>query len=418
MKIFNIDYAMSLPEKFKVLHMAMDELYAKRQEDFQKSNPLNEIYQIYPLKSFQKTFGSSTGFKQAFEQTVDYATYPGFTNGDGFKSTVSYKPFNGKVQFTWQTLLEADMEGIRDTLKEYQISWQRQVVEFGMFALTAFFGGKVYDKVSKTYLKINSADTPDGDTLNEVHNAVFTNAHTVVKTDEMSTTEFNALKQSNKFYVDVKLDGTDPLAHMKIADALNQIKVYMAKYLDDNGKRAGVTGRKKIVGTEDAHMNAVIKSILAANDFSYCTGKPSLNPVKEGFDTYFTPYLDGNIDQPIPQFAVNSTTGYAAGLLILDNEYNKSNHGPMMVERIGFSMKAVTTDEPEGIKYLGKQAFNFACPSWRGIAYLRLGRPTADGDGSWDDIDTYTEVVPAVYPQAVSVISSETNPIFTKAVAE
>ena len=39
----------------------------------------------------------------------------------------------------------------------------------------------------------------------------------------MTDAEFNAAKQSNKFYIDVKLDGTDPLAYAKIADGLHQI---------------------------------------------------------------------------------------------------------------------------------------------------------------------------------------------------
>lgn len=411
MRFFNIDEALKLPQTFNVLHNALDELYARRQEEFQKSNPLTQIYKTVPLNQFQKSFGSSTGYKQAFERTVDYAAYPGFTSGDGFRATVSYKPFNGKVVFTWQTLLEADMEGIRDDLKNYQIAWQRQIVEFGMFALTAFFGGKVYDKVSKTFLKINSADTPDGDTMNEVKNPVFTKNHTVVRSEGMSDSEFNSMKQSNKFYVDVALDGSDPLAHLKVANVLNQIKVYMSKLLDDNGKRAGVSGRKKLVGTEDAHMNAVVASILATEDFSYAVGKPTLNPVKGAFDTYFTPYLDGNFDQPIPQFAVGAN-GHAKGLLILDQEYNNSNNGPMMVERVPFSMKAVKTDEPEGIKYLAKQAFDFFCPSWRGIAYLHIGVPEGTpASGTWDDPNTFTELTPAVYGPAVTIINSETNPI-------
>ena len=123
MKFFNIDEALKLPQTFNVLMNAMDELYAKRQEEFQKSNPLTEIYQTVNLNQFQKSFGSSTGFKQAFEQTVDYAAYPGFSSGDGFRATISYKPFNGKVVFTWQTLLEADYSGIKDTLDNYQIAW-------------------------------------------------------------------------------------------------------------------------------------------------------------------------------------------------------------------------------------------------------------------------------------------------------
>lgn len=422
MKFFNIDEALKMPQTFNVLMNAMDELYAKRQEEFQKSNPLKEIYQTVSLNQFQKSFGSSIGFKQAFERTVDYAAYPGFSSAEGFKATVSYKPFNGKVVFTWQTLLEADYTGIKDTLSDYQIAWQRQLVEFGMFAITAFFGTKVYDKVSKTYLKINSADTTDGDPMTETKNPVFTNAHTIVKTEGMSAEEFNAMKQSNKYFVNIKLDGSDPLAPAKLANALYQIKVRMNKLFDDNGKRAGLRGRKKIVATEDAQLNSVLRMVLAADDFSKEVGKPTLNEVKDGFSTYFTPYLDGNTDQPIPQFATG-TDGIAHGLLILDDEYNKSNHGPMMVERVGFSMKAVKTDEPEGIKYLAKQAFDFFCPTWRGVAYVYIGNPAdvygggSDAANAWANPASFTEIKPAIFAKAVQVVNTAENPVNTKEVA-
>lgn len=416
MKFFNIDEALKLPQTFNVLMNALDELYAKRQEEFQKSNPLKEIYQTVTLNQFQKSFGSSIGFKQAFERTVDYAAYPGFSSGDGFKTTISYKPFNGKVVFTWQTLLEADYSSIKDTLSDYQIAWQRQLVEFGMFALTAFFGGKVYDGVSKTYLKINSADTVDGDPMSDIKNPVFTNAHTVVKTEDMTAAQFNALKQSNKYFVNIKLDGSDPLAPAKLANALYQIKVRMNKLFDDNGKRAGLRGRKKIVATEDAQLNAALRGVLAADDFSKEVGTPTLNQVKDGFNTYFTPYLDGNFDQAIPQFATGND-GIAHGMLILDDEYNKANHGPMMVERVGFSMRAVKTDEPEGIKYLAKQAFDFFCPSWRGIAYVYIGNPaTVYGNGdvpanAWANPATFTEITPVVFAKAVQVVNPTTAPV-------
>lgn len=413
MRFFNIDEALKLPQTFNILHNALDELYAKRQEEFQISNPLNQIYKTVPLNQFQKSFGSSTGFKQAFERTVDYAAYPGFKNGDGFKTTVSYKPFNGKVVFTWQTILEGDMQGIKDTLSDFQVAWQRQVVEFGMFALTAFFGKKVYDQVSKTWIKIQSADTPDGDVLNDTHNPVFCKEHTVVRSEGMSDTEFNSLKQSNKFYVNIDMSGNDPLAQMKLADAIYQIKVYMNKLKDDNGQRAGLRGRKKVVCTEDARLNLMLDSILKAENFSYASGKSELNPVRDAFDTYYTPYLDGNIDQEIPQFA--STNGVARGLLILDDAYNKANNGPMMVERVGFSMKAVKTDEPEGVKYLGKQAFDFFCPSWRGIAYLYIGTPNGAA-GEWDEEKTFTKIEPVVFATAVQIVNPESNPVNTNEV--
>ena len=345
----------------------------------------------------------------------------GFTNGDGFRTTVSYKPFNGKVVFTWQTLLEADPSGISETLKDYQVAWQRQLVQYGMYALTAFFGGKVYDPVAKTYLKITSADTTDGDPMGETHNPVFTNAHTIVKKEDMSAQDIRNAYQSNKYYIPVKLDGTDPLAYAKIADGLNQIKVRMNKLKDDNNQYAGLRGRKKIVSTEDARLNGVIRSILAAENFSDATGKTTLNLVKDGFDTYTTPYLEGNPEQPIPQFATTAD-GYAKGLLMLDPEYNNANKGPMMVERLGFSMKAVKTDDPEGIKYLGKQAFDFFCPSWRGIAYIFIGTEEeldaiynggADAKNTWANKATFTKVDPIAFATAVQVVNNIANPVIT-----
>jgi len=406
MRFFNIDKTLELPQTFNVMHEALDDLYAKRQEEFQKTNPLTYIYKVVPLTQFQKTFGSSTGFKQAFEGTVDYASAAGFTNGDGFRFTIGYKPFSGKVVFTWQALLEADPSGIAETLADYQVAWHRQVVEYGMYALTAFFGGKVYDSVSKTYLQLTSADTLDGDTMNPVKNAVFSKAHTIVRREGMSDAEFNAMKQSNKFYINVNLNGSDPLAYAKLANGLYQIKVLMNKYLDDNGKRAGVRGRKSIVMTEDAHLNSAIRSVLAADDFSAAVGKPTLNPVKDDFDIFTTSYLDGNYEQAIPQFA--TTGGVARGLMLLDKEYNTANKGPMMVERVAFSMKPVKTDDPEGIKYMGKQAFDFFCPSWRGIAYVYIGLP-GGSDGAWNDPATFTEITPVANPLAVAITNTVTT---------
>ena len=77
-----------------------------------------------------------------------------------------------------------------------------------------------------------------------------------------------------------------------------------------------------------------------------------------------------------------------------------------MVERVGFTMKAVKTDEPEGIKYLAKQAFDFFCPSWRGIAYVHIGKPEGvKASGAWNDPDTFDEIVPVAFGTPVAITS-------------
>ena len=402
MRFFNIDKTLELPQTFNVMHEALDDLYAKRQEEFEKTNPLTYIYKMVPLTQFQKTFGSSTGFKQAFEGTVDYSTATGFTNGDGFKFTIGYKPFSGKVVFTWQALLEADPKGISETLDQYQTAWHRQIIQYGMFALTAFFGGKIYDSVSKTYLLLTSADTPDGDTMNPVKNPVLFKSHTIVRREGMADAEFTAMQQSNKFYINVALDGSDPLAYAKLANCLYQIKSLMNNYLDDNGQLAGVSGRKSLVMTDDAHLKMALKSVLAAQDFTQAVGIPTLNPIQGEFDLFPTPYLQGNYNQAIPQFA--ATNGLAKGILLLDKDYNAANKGPMMVERVAFSMKPHETKDPEGMIYMGKQAFDFFCPSWRGVAYIYIGYPNGSG-GAWNDPATFTAITPVANAMAVAVTS-------------
>ena len=97
---------------------------------------------------------------------------------------------------------------------------------------------------------------------------------------------------------------------------------------------------------------------------------------------------------------------------MLDPEYNNANKGPMMVERLGFTMKAVKTDDPEGIKYLGKQAFDFFCPSWRGVVYIHIGKPAGvKASGTWDDPDTFTEITPIAFAKAVSVVNTVTTTV-------
>jgi hypothetical protein len=417
MRYFNIDKGLELPQQFNIMHNALDELYARRQEDFQKQNPLMEIYKMVPLKRFQKSYGSSTGFTQAFEQTVDYASYPGFTSGGGFRTTVSYKAFNGKVVVTWQMILEADYAGITEMVSDFQLAWQRQVIEYGIFALTAFFGGKIFDPVSKSWIKITSADTTDGDPMGDVKNPVFTNAHTIVRKDDMTDAKFDAALQSNKFYIDVALDGSDIGAHQKIANGLYQIKVYMNKLKNDNNKRAGLRGNKHLVMTEDAHLNQAIESVIAAEHFSVASGKTQLNPIKGNFTTYVDSHLDGNDDQPIPQFASdNGIADYAVGMLMLDKTYNKQNKGPIMLERVKFSLDVVKTKDPESTKYLGKQAFDFYCPSWRGLAYILIGNPTTyygldNTANAWANPATFTEVTPVANYGSVNIANIADTPV-------
>ena len=85
-----------------------------------------------------------------------------------------------------------------------------------------------------------------------------------------------------------------------------------------------------------------------------------------------------------------------------------------MVERLGFSMKAVKTDEPEGIKYLGKQAFDFFCPTWRGVAYVYIGDPNDmykkdNKKYAWANPETFDEIKTMAFGKPVTIVNENTN---------
>jgi len=407
MKIFNIDEALRSP-KYKVLsdiNEAMDMLYANRQELFEKDNPLRQIYTKTSLDRFQRTYNSGVGFKQAFEQTTDYSVYPGFSDGEGFKGTISYRIFGGTQIITWQTLLEADRAAIVERIKNWQTAWQRQYVISGLFALTGMFGKKVFDKTSKSWYFINSIDTPDGDIMNPAKNPIFTAKHTIVKTDDMKEADILNNLQSNKFWIDVNLDGSDPFAVQKLANGLQQIKTYMNKLKDDNGQLAGVNGAKKLVTTEDSQLITVLDSILAADNFSDATGKTVLNTMKNGFTRYSTAYLDGDAEHSMPQFATDANAGYAHGILMLDPAFNAANKGPMEVERSPFSVKVVPQDNPEGVLYIGKQLADFTCLTWQGIAYIFVGKESdlSDTATDWNYKSSFTKITPKFFKPTVAI---------------
>ena len=417
MKIFNIDEALRKPTKYKVLNEineAMDMLYASRQELFEKDNPLRQIYNKVSLDRFQRSYNSGIGFKQAFEQTTDFSIYPGFTDAEGFKGTISYRIFGGTQIITWQALMESDKAAIAERIKNWQTAWQRQYVISGMFALTGMFGKKVFDKTSKSYYYINSIDSVDGDVYNTQKNPIFSKKHTIVKTDEMTDADIEANYQSNKFWIEVDLSGEDPFAVQKLANGLQQVKTYQKKLKDDNNQLAGVTGAKKIVCTEDAQLNSVLNAILAADNFSDATGKTILNPMKAGFSLYTTAYLDGDGQHDMPQFAVDEAAGYAHGLLMLDPAFNAANKGPMEVERTPFKVDVVEQKNPEGVLYIGKQCCDFTCLTWQGIAYIFVGteaQMTAQKsklesekkDASWLAKDTFTKITPKFFKPTVAI---------------
>lgn len=397
--IINIDEALKLRSDYNILREPLNEMIRNKQEAWERANPIDMIYVRNSIDRFQVTYTSSIGFGKAFAETNDYAIGPIFNSAEGFAATYRTKTFQGSFIITKQTLEDRELGRAKDDANAFIKRWQGDLVEYSMAALSSGFGEEVTWgnlKDGKSKLKLTSADTTDG-TLDGVKNPLFFNKHTIVKRDEMTATDIQNNYQSNKYYADVDIVGSDPARIAKLADVINTVITNMENYKDDNGKYAGVLGAKTIVCANDPHLKAAIQTALDMDMFK--TGESLYNnPAYKRATLDYTVYLND-----IPQFK------NGLGFLILDKSYNAENHGLEFTERVALTLDVIEQKRPDGIIYYGRQRFDINVATWRGISYVYLGTP-AGSSGDWDDVSTFTEITPlATVVKPVEVVGTVTT---------
>jgi len=391
--IINIDQALKNPSEYNVLREPMNDMLMNIQEAWEKKNPVDFFFARGSINTFQETYSSSIGFEHAFSETSDYGIGPIFNTEEGFSATYRSRTFQGGFTITQQTLEDRLLGKAKGDATAFIKRWHADIVEYCITAIQGGFGqvvnwGSDKDGGVITRLKLDSADTTDGDVLTATKNPLFTNAHTIVKRAKMTAAEITANLQSNAFYADLDLTGSDPAKIAKLADIINQVVTTMENYKDDNNKRAGVLGTKRIVCANDPHLKAALNTALSLEMF----GEQGLNPgYKRCAGVDDTPYL---LDIAATK-QITKVTGskVGQGFFIVDSAYNAENHGLELTERVPFTLNVKKADEaPYGIKYQGRQRWDVNCASWRGITYVYLGNILTDNP-TWCDKTKFTKVV-------------------------
>jgi len=412
--IINIDEALKLRTDYNILQEPLHKMMRDMQEAWERENPIDLIFSRGSIGGFQETYTSSIGFNHAFTETSDYAVGPIFNTAEGFAATYRTRTFQGGFIISQQTLEDGNMRKVKDDASAFTKRWHGDIVEYAIASLAGAFGDDYFwgEGVGSyaqgdagkgaSRLRLNSADTTDGDITNPVKNPLFTKSHKTVKRDNDDDT---VQTQTNIFAVsssDLEIGGNDPAQISKLADVINQVITYMENLKDDNGKRAGVLGDKTIVCGNDAHLKAALATALSTPTF--CQGETTFpNPAKDRAELKVSPYF---LD--IPQCKDGK------GFFIVDKSYNSENHGLEFTERIPFTLDAFLKKEaPRGIKYEGRQRFDINVATWRGVAYVRLGTPAST---DWDYSKTsngstlsnfYTVITPtATIVKPVSVVNT------------
>lgn len=380
--IINIDEALKQRTGYNILREPLNDMLTAQQEAWERENPIDMLFVRGSIDRFQETYTSTIGFEHAFEETSDYNIGPIFNTAEGFAATYRTKTFQGSFIITQQVLEDGLYGRVKDDATQFIKRWHGDIVEYAMTAIDAGFGEeRTYGTgKSQSRLKLQSADTTDGDITTETKNPLFCKTHKTVKREGGS-----AISQSNFFYANVDLLGDDTARLTKLADAINQVITAMENYKDDNGKYAGVLGEKTIVAPNDPQLKAALETILAMDMFKQGESMV-LNPAYKRATLKTTPYLNDII-----ACAKDDTKHMAKGFFIVDKGYNSSNHGPEFTERIPFTLDVINQDRPKGIVYDGRQRFDINVATWRGIAYLYIGTPSST-ETDWNYSGKMTEL--------------------------
>lgn len=372
--IINIAEALENRADYNVLREPINDMLKRKQEAWERQNPIDFLFKRGTIDKFQETYTSSIGFQHAFAETGDYAVAPIFNTHEGFSKVYTTRTFQGGFIITQQVLEDQAYNTVKNTANQFITRWHGDQVEYAMAAIGSGFGKVVTfgdeSNGGESQLMMTSADTADGTLMNATKNPLFTNNHTIVKRKGMSAQQLFDAKQSNSFYVDggIDLSGDDPGKIAKLADIINQVITIMENYKDDNDKYAGVIGAKRIVAPNDARLKAMLESALSMDMFKE-TGP---NPAFKAAELDTTPYL-----RDIPA-VFDKTNGKGVGFFIVDKAYNAENQGPEFTQRIALTMNVDEKKNPYGISYDARERFDINVASWRGIAYVYIGTTAPD----------------------------------------
>lgn len=366
--IINIDQALAERSRYNVLREPLHEMMQAEQEAWEKENPIDLLFNRGTISTFQETYSSTIGFDRAFSETSDFGVGPIFNQAEGFSATYRTRTFQGGFIITQQTLEDGQYGKVKDEASAFGKRWRGDIVDYAMKSLQGAFGKQVeWGDASNggvTRIKLESADTTDGDILTATKNPLFTNKHTIVKRKD-KTYNFGSAgaaagkdNQTNLYALNIDLTSDASNKISALADAINHVITNMENLKDDNGKITGVLGGKDIIIPNDAHLKAALNTALAMDMFDWGDSK-YLNPAYQRATLKSTPYL-------------NDVCGGKV-IFIVDKAYNAANHGLEMTERIPFTLDATELKRPSGIAYDGRQRFDINVATWRGIAAIYLG---------------------------------------------
>lgn len=402
-RIITVDLALDQSSIYKIIEMPTKELLTKTVEEFEKHNPLYDIYNFKSMGQLQETYTSSVGSDRIKRQTAEMAVAELSQGGqEGFSGTKTYRMYSGSYQITKRAILEARQSGnfnaIAYNTADRTKTWLRNNVEDGVRAIMGAFGYTVKGDDGTPYTFVTS-DTVDGLTgqyaVNSARNPLFSKKHTLVRKSGLPsvTSSDSALPgydatlsqwklpdgsiapvQSNIYIAKnangsygIDLLGNDPGKIAKLADLINVIVTNMENQLDDNGKPAGLTGAKDIVAPNDARLVAALNSALNEPMHRGYGDQSIPNPAYKRIANVKTSVYWNTIEA-----LYDKANQRAVGFFIVDKAYMAANNGLEVTQRFPMEVTSEEHKNPAYLDVIFSEGMEFNCLTWRGITYVCL----------------------------------------------
>jgi hypothetical protein len=387
------------------LSSGLNPMLLRMQEAWERDNPITKIFASGTLGGYQETFISGGGFGRVMHENGESGVARIHNPKGGFSKTYTSREFFDGFQISRRLIEDGSKSGIKQTAEEFQRAWNGDKVDYHIKALEGGFGSAVYygdEEDGGSRLKLESADTVDGDPFNPVKNPLFTNAHKTVKwKGSTPITQSNFFGVGDLSMVGLELGGDDPAQLAKLAYLLSYIFTHMETLYNDNGKRAGVIGKKTVVAPVKPMLRAALSTLMKEQSFKGY----GLNPVYDAFEVYETPYLNDNL-----AFSTSNANPQANGILILDSAWNKANKGIESTQRKALEVDVFEDPYTKDIRYQYRERFDINVAHWQGVAYLNLQE---GGSDPWNNASNLTLIKPVstiVKPVSISgIVTTEVS---------
>lgn len=388
--IFNIEEALQ-NSAFNVLQEPIKMILENETEAFEKESIINKVFVKKTTDKYMEEYRSTTAM-DGFKPTEDMEPAGLSDFEEGYGKQFIFQTWTNAFVVSKQVIEDNQLMSIEPKAFGFIKSYGRTREIYAVNIIGAGLGktNAAYKIGAKAGLGM---DTVDG-TVDGTKQQYFHNAHKPVGYGA----EGRNFTQSNKFYANVALDGSDPEVEEKVLDVLGQVASRMKKYKDDKGNIVPVDPTIILV-PEDYRLIDILERGLKSK-YGSRMGANGVNTMYGKYEIVVSPYLS----------AVDGFEDTDHAMILIDPQRNREGLGLVWFDRVPLQVSSYIDNKTKANIWDGRARFGAGFGDFRAMSYITLGN---------DETANATEITPlATSVKPVKVVNPSTAPVYTTEVSE